>query len=398
MNHNTILYFGGFELPDKNAAAQRAISISKSLRDIGFKVVLFGLSKVLSEQDGIAELSSTIHGIEMRERAYPRTVGLWINHLFSCEQEIEIIKKTPSIKAVICYNYPAIVLWRINNFCVSKNITLIADVTEWYSPSAKGFPLNVIKNIDTYLRMQYVQPKLKNIMCISKFLYDYYKHRVSNCVLLPGTIDQTDEKWQKSIAYMPNTPFTLGYAGDPGIKCEKERIDLLISAVCELNAEGYSCHLKVAGFEQASFEMEYSQLVNRAFYKECIHYFGRLSHKECLQLIRSVDYSVIVREDKRATSAGFPTKLSESFACGTPVISTPSSNVADFIIQGQNGIITKDFSYESLVEAIKSAVSSTQFGLIEQHRLVSKHNKLEYKQYTDIIEKFINRYSNEVID
>ena len=33
-----ILYIGGFELPDKNAAAQRVIGIAKSLRDSGYKV------------------------------------------------------------------------------------------------------------------------------------------------------------------------------------------------------------------------------------------------------------------------------------------------------------------------------------------------------------------------
>ena len=39
-NKGTILYVGGFIiLPDKNAAAQRVVSIAKILRDIGFEVV-----------------------------------------------------------------------------------------------------------------------------------------------------------------------------------------------------------------------------------------------------------------------------------------------------------------------------------------------------------------------
>ena len=33
----TVLYIGGFELPDKNAAAQRVVGIAKSLRDLAIR-------------------------------------------------------------------------------------------------------------------------------------------------------------------------------------------------------------------------------------------------------------------------------------------------------------------------------------------------------------------------
>lgn len=34
-----ILYVGGFQLPDKNAAAQRVVNIAKALRDLGHEVI-----------------------------------------------------------------------------------------------------------------------------------------------------------------------------------------------------------------------------------------------------------------------------------------------------------------------------------------------------------------------
>lgn len=389
MDHGTVIYFGGFELPDKNAAAQRVISISKSLRDIGYKVFLIGLSKDVTDRDGIVARSSNIIGIEMLERAYPQNIIQWFNHIITCDREIDLIKKTPSVKRVICYNYPAVSLWKLNKYCSKKNITLIADTSEWYAPANKGFFFNIIKNIDTNLRMKHVQARLDNIICISKFLYDYYKTKVPNCVLIPGTIDKMDEKWNQVPRYVPNTPFTLGYTGDPGVKCGKERVDLLISVICELNAAGYPCHLKLAGFEQAAFELEYPELTNKPYYQKCIHFFGRLSHEKCLQLIGSVDFSVIVREDKRVTRAGFPTKLSESLACGTPVIVTPASNITDFIIDGKNGLVTRDFSYNSLVQTVKRALNYNHDELIDMHKYARDNNGLEYKKYTGIIENLL---------
>ncbi len=48
MSKGTIIYIGGFELPDKNAAAQRVVSNAKLLREVGYDVVLVGVDKEIS--------------------------------------------------------------------------------------------------------------------------------------------------------------------------------------------------------------------------------------------------------------------------------------------------------------------------------------------------------------
>ncbi|MBP2639681.1 MAG: glycosyl transferase group 1 [Firmicutes bacterium] len=389
MNKETIIYFGGFELPNKNASAQRAASIAKSLRDIGYNVILYGLSRSLSETGGIMDCDVKIQGIEMKEWAYPASTKQWIRHLYSCDREIAILKNVQSIKMVICYNYPAVALWNLHRFCNANDIKFTVDVTEWYAPSKRKFPSNIIKDIDTYLRMKHVQPLIKNVICISTFLYNYYKKSATNCIIVPCTVDTTEKKWLNAVEYAPNNPITLGFAGDPGIKCDKERIDLLISVVCDLNAMDYPCRLKLAGFDQKEFEDNYPELLTKPFYHESIYYLGKLSHVECLKLISSVDYSVIVRENKCAAQAGLPTKLSESFACGTPVITTPTSNIADFIIEGENGFITKDFSYGSLLQTIREAYLNRD-KLLDTHKFTRENNVLKYNMYTNVIEEFLN--------
>lgn len=388
-NKKTVIYFGGFELPDKNAAAQRAISISKSLRDCGYKVDLYGSSKNLSKDDEIVTLESDLHDIKMRERAYPRYIKQWIKYLMMYQSQINIIEEYSDIAAIICYNYPALLLWGLNLYCKRKGIKLIADVTEWYEPSKKSFPFNFIKNIDTKLRMEFVHTKLQNIICISRFTFDYYNGKVLNCILVPGTIDESDVKWTRLPDYVPNNSFTLGYAGNPGSKCEKERIDLVITAVCELNDEGFPCQLKMAGFEQSQFELDYPQIKSKRYYNECVTYLGKLSHVDCLWLIKNVDFTIIAREDKRITRAGFPTKLSESFACGTPVITTPSSNIADYIVNGENGFVTDGFLYEDIKKCIRNAMCISREQLLEMHRVTMLNNPLNYKQFNAEIKKLI---------
>ena len=40
-----ILYIGGFEMPNKNAAAQRVLSIAKALREGGYDTLFYGITK-----------------------------------------------------------------------------------------------------------------------------------------------------------------------------------------------------------------------------------------------------------------------------------------------------------------------------------------------------------------
>ena len=41
----TVLYIGGFELPDKNAAAHRVVGIAKGLKTLGYNVVFLNSLK-----------------------------------------------------------------------------------------------------------------------------------------------------------------------------------------------------------------------------------------------------------------------------------------------------------------------------------------------------------------
>ena len=60
-----IIYWGGFELPDKNAAAHRVMANAKLFRQFGYEVVFLGMS---SEQfTGLRKALETVY-----EESHPR--------------------------------------------------------------------------------------------------------------------------------------------------------------------------------------------------------------------------------------------------------------------------------------------------------------------------------------
>ena len=64
MSKGTILYVGGFELPDKNAAAHRVLSNGKILRDLGYKVVFIDVDKRIQYENDILNTKRILKGFE----------------------------------------------------------------------------------------------------------------------------------------------------------------------------------------------------------------------------------------------------------------------------------------------------------------------------------------------
>lgn len=381
---NIILYIGSIFLPDRSAGAQRALSLSKSFRDLGYRMVIVGMAAEQSRSIPIQETRNYCNGFETFSVSQPQNIGEWFHHSTSIKEFTDVISYygVSRIFAIVAMEYEAIPLIRLSVYCRKNGIHLIADAEEWYEKSTMTFPMNIAKNIDTTLRMRYVYPRLiTNMICISRFFEEHFSSVVPHCVYVPGTIDPEERKWEELDRYFPNDIFTIGYAGSPGLHFEKERLDLLISAVLELNEEGQNCLLKIAGVDKDFIKERLPDLC----LTNAISFLGKVSHKQCLNIIATSDFSAIIREDKRVTKAGFPTKLSESFGCGTPVLTTDSSNIFDYVVDGVTGIRCYGYTKESIKQGILRAINISKEQLILMHSSIRINNPLVYSNFTDTI-------------
>ena len=140
----TILYIGGFELPDKNAAAHRVTSNGKIFEELGYLVKYRGLFNE-KKSENIFDIKRPSNFVE------------WVTYSVGCKSIIDLINEDSSIVAVILYNYPALAQARILSFCKKRNIKVISDCTEWYSvKNHKSLPMKIIKGLDTSFRMRVI--------------------------------------------------------------------------------------------------------------------------------------------------------------------------------------------------------------------------------------------------
>lgn len=358
MSKGTILYIGGFQLPDKNAAALRVMANAKAFRECGYKVVFLNALKENAPKVALWKKYEGFNCYEYKRESQKE-------YLLQCKRVISIIEEC-NAKMVVAYNYPAIALNKIRKYCEKKSVKCIADVTEWYVPTGSIF-FRLIKGFDTEFRMRYVHPRMDGIIAISDYLYQYYKDKV-NTIKVPPLVDLDEEKWKVSFE-KEHEGIRLIYAGSPST--QKEKLDFIIKTI-ENDQFDESIKLDVIGITLD----EFSEMYNYKYNGKKVTFLGRLSNQEVIKKIKEADWSIVLRENNKVVKAGFPTKVVESISCGTPVIANRFSNIMDYLDENNSIVIEKN---EKLNEMLKTGLITTKV----------KVNKtlFDYRNYLDIIGK-----------
>jgi glycosyltransferase involved in cell wall biosynthesis len=367
-----LLYIGGFELPDKNAAAQRVISNAKAFNALGFKVVFLGVSHQKEVSEGTLP-SKKFDEFEYYEIAYPRSITAWISYIIGIKFFKNLFNKYQStVKGIFLYNYPSIASLRIIRIARENNIKIFADCTEWYS-YRKSNPLGIIKTLDTELRMRFVNKRLDGVLAISKFLYTYYRKDVPS-FNIPPLVDIKEIKWEP-VRFPMQEHLRLVYAGSPG---RKDRLDILISAV---NIGNIQVDLRIIGITQTDFLNLYPGLKGIEF--KNVSFLGRVSHQEALDEVKSASFTCFFRDINKVTMAGFPTKFVESISAGTPVITNRTSDISDYCSKLNGCILVEDISVSSILLALERAYSNKR--RIENYSIFDYRNYLsDFKEITEL--------------
>lgn len=361
----SILYIGGFELPDNNAAAQRVLSNAKLLREIGYDVNFIGISKDISS----AKL--VVDGFGSHPIPYPSSTIQWVHHVLTFIDTDIILRYKPS--HVILYNFPAIASLRILIFCHRHGIKVIHDTTEWESNSGWS-PASLIRKLDVNLRMRYCLKKMDGIIAISRYLYNYYKS-YTNTVLVPPTVDLNDRKFHRDrVLAASNNLRKLVYAGSPGLSPSKDRLDYIIEEVNNFS----NIQLDIVGISKEQFLQIFG--VNLKIGKNVV-FHGRRTHAEAIGFVCNADFQFLIREQTLKNMAGFPTKFVESMSCCTPIIATLTSNIGDYIQDGINGLVVSEKC--PLKEVLQKVVSMSVDEIVNMKKSCKTFDGFDYHRYKD---------------
>ena len=387
MSKGTILYVGGFELPDKNAAAHRVLSNGKAIRELGYDVVFVDIDKTLRFDEDISTTYRNIQGFDCWSIPYPEKINDWLSFLTSIRFINKIENKYKDIKAIIAYNYPSIALYNLKKYCAKHDIKILADCTEWYSTKGTNLLFMIIKGIDSFLRMRIIQKRLDGLIVISSYLENYYKNN-RNILRVPPLVDINEEKWNVYQSNIPYDKLKFVYSGSPGKN--KDKINKLVEVLYSLkeytNYEFKIIGLTIDGY--LDYYPEHKEMLQALGNR--IVFLGRLSHQKSIEELKQSDFSIFIRERNRLTNAGFPTKFVESTSCGIPVITTKTSDLEMYMWDGFNGFYLDEDISES-VSKIKEILQLTKDEVSKLKINCVNSSDFNFKSYVGKFDNFFKK-------
>lgn len=360
-----ILYIGGFEMPDGNAAAQRVLAIAKSLKG-HYNISFLGIT----HKDNT---SGEVDGFKFINLPYPSSKKEWFNHL-NGSNELNYIKTIhPDI--VISYNFPALGLKRVIKYCKKEGIKTIGDITEWYHPH------NFIKWIDTEWRMKSLNKQMDGLIVISHYLDDYYNQCVKT-FRLPPTVDASEEKWRRTQSNDSDANvISLMYAGSPG-RGDKDRMDELVDCLGDYT----NFSLDVVGINEVAFRKQFPEVK----IPQNVKFWGRQSHEKTIEMLCNCDFSIFFRQPSRVNNAGFPTKFAEAQSAGIPVISSHFSDLEDYVEEGKNGFLADDITSDDIKRVLSKVSQLSRADIQVMREYTQSLNKFDYRNYQETLIDFVS--------
>jgi len=255
---------------------------------------------------------------------------------------------TPVPDVVVVYGGGAAFMGAVVRWARRRGAAVAADVVEWYDGS--HLPLGRFGPYawDNHLMMTRTLRRVDGAIVISRFLEEHLRSLgVTRLVRVPPLADVRDDVAVRTI---DDGVVRLAYCGSPG---RKDRLDLVVRAITEVDPQGQRVRLDVAGVDADQLTHMYDLTALPAG----VTAWGRVTHARALQLLAGADFMPLVREDERFARAGFPTKVVEALSLGVTPWVNLTSDLEDHLADGVNAVVVPGSDQASVTESLRRLVA-----------------------------------------
>lgn len=397
MRANKILYVGNFSFPKGNAAGARVLGNGYLLRDLGYDVVFIGLDISLPHVSFLKDTRNSFDNFRYYNFPYPVGIKGWLS-FYKRYHEIIAFTGSENPYAVIIYGSPTLSLFLLllRKWCGKKKIKFISDCPDWL-PSNSGNPFfRFIKYLDTMYQIRILNPYADGVIVVSSFLSDFYNRRGCKTVIIPPLVNLNHFSHLRNIRGKDDN-IKLIYIGQPfavdGRRVKKsaykDRLDVVIETLLKLRDFKFNFDIYGLTKEQyLSVVKHQTDKINNIGNR--IQFHGYIRNSDAIIRISEADFLVLFRDINRMTMAGFPTKVVESITCGTPVITTDTSDLKKFIKEGMNGYFVKMTDEDQLLGKMKEILSVDHASISYMKQSCFESQLFSYQNYLSLMSDFIS--------
>jgi glycosyltransferase involved in cell wall biosynthesis len=400
MDKRKVVYIGNFSFPFGNASGKRVYANGKLLRKLGHQVVFVGVSKDVMIETRIEDTKDTHDDFTYYSLSYPRSIAEWLNYNHTYKTIIELLQD--SIKLVpgdiiVLYGSPTLSLFttKMIRYCKNNGIVTISDCVDWLSTRTHRPFFDLVKWIDNTYQKAYANTRTDGVIAISSYLSEYYRNAGCKTVIVPPlspmrypAIDLPLDSDEKVKICYAGSAFRSGLKNVSSDSI-KDRIDTALDLL--LFAKRTECNFvfNIFGFTMIEFTdafPTYRKIIDAL--GDSVVFHGVWSNEDVTREIMASDFTILIRDDKKETRAGFPTKVSESISCGTPVITTRTSDLEDYIEEGINGFFLNCENISASRNRLCEILSMNKKDIFKMKAFCADSDAFYYEKYVDRIRGF----------
>lgn len=395
-----IIYTGNFIFPDGNAAGKRVLGNTKAIQAAGYRVACVCFRKdrmndglLVDEVDGVCVYSIPYaQGLKRMNNAKAKRAFM---------EAFSDLKSKYKVHAVIMYGTLGTAAYNfyVIRICRNHQINVIYDLVDMFDdPLKNNYPRYVIKKIDFWLLINRIIPACDKWIAISSYLQQRMPDPSKTIIVPPLAVDvrscdAEDVPQCTTFAYA-----SLINEKNIPVSGWKDRVDAIVDAFYVLFQERKEKNFRLhfIGFTSRDLINQFPEC-ERASYQEKLRvldenvvFHGLMKNQEAQKLIGQSDFTILIRDSKTCTNAGFPTKVSESLSLGVPVVANLTSDIAMYVHDGVNGFeIPGPDNISAIADKLSMILSLTREQKDVMRKNTVSNKPFYYMNYVEKLRTFL---------
>lgn len=369
------------QYPCEDAGAIRQHATAKLLVELGYSVIVLGYGKSTSQK---VKVFDGVEYISFRPKSKNKYVRAFYRATASNRMMTFLKRNCKNADLILVADVFANTFKMINKYSNGKSILLIHDSVEWFSPeqfkkAERAYGYKIRDNINRNL-----VGKGWRVMAISTYLEEHFSKQCDKVVRIPVIMDMNSIECNLKVdETYPKIKFA--YVGSPGKKDYLKNIVEGFELLSKEMLEKIELHIVGVNEDQLVSMCDVNQTSIKKL-RGVLFAHGRVPHDKAIGFVREADYTVLLRDSSlRYAKAGFPTKVVESLASGTPPICNLSSDLGIYLVDKENAFVANSFTPKDIKETLEKAIETPISERIQMRIAARKtaEEKFDYRKYTE---------------